>query len=95
MHACPFAKLSYPQSILALRALDINFTPCLSPPPQRMEDTNPAVREASFETVGTLLKVAGDRPMNVFLDGVDKAKMGKVGVARREEGVVIGGRWAW
>lgn len=46
---------------------------------QRMDDTAPQVREASFEAIGTLLKVVGDRPMNAYLDNVEKTKMAKVG----------------
>ena len=45
--------------------------------PQRLDDTTPQVREAAFETIAILLKVVGDRPMNAYLDSIDKTKMAK------------------
>ena len=45
---------------------------------QKLDDTNPQVREAAMECLGTLLRVVGDRPMGVYLENVDKAKMTKV-----------------
>ena len=45
---------------------------------QRLEDTNPQVREAAFEAVGTLLKVVGEKPMLQYTENIDKTKMAKV-----------------
>lgn len=45
---------------------------------QKLDDTTPLVREAAQEALGTMLRVVGDRPMNQYLEGVDKGKMAKV-----------------
>ena len=46
--------------------------------PQRLDDTNPQVRDAGMEVLGTLLKALGDRAMTAYLENVDKTKMAKV-----------------
>ena len=45
---------------------------------QKLDDTNPQVREAAMECLGTLLRVVGDRPMGAYLENIDKTKMAKV-----------------
>ncbi|EDV29465.1 uncharacterized protein TRIADDRAFT_51833 [Trichoplax adhaerens] len=45
---------------------------------KKMEDTDPQVRNNSAEALGTALKVVGERPMNSFLDGIDKIKLDKI-----------------
>ncbi|XP_064399412.1 cytoskeleton-associated protein 5-like isoform X3 [Halichondria panicea] len=45
---------------------------------QKLDDTTPLVREAAQEALGTMLRVVGDRPMNQYLEGVDKGKMAKI-----------------
>ena len=45
---------------------------------QKLDDTNPQVREAAMECLGTLLRVVGDRPMGAYVENIDKAKMAKV-----------------
>ena len=51
---------------------------------QKLDDTNPQVREAAMECLGTLLRVVGDRPMGVYLENVDKTKMTKVCTMNRK-----------
>ena len=43
-----------------------------------MDDTNPLVRDMAAEALATVLKVVGDKPMSVYMDGLDKAKDAKV-----------------
>ncbi|GAC71621.1 cdk activating kinase [Moesziomyces antarcticus T-34] len=43
-----------------------------------MADGSPDVRDAGAAGLGTLMKLIGERPMNVFLDGLDDIKKGKV-----------------
>ena len=43
-----------------------------------MEDTDQNVRNNAAEALGTALKVVGERPMNIFFDGMDKIKLDKV-----------------
>ena len=45
---------------------------------QQLADTTPQVRDASAEAFATVWKVMGDRPMTVYLEGIDKTKMTKV-----------------
>ena len=45
---------------------------------QRLDDTNPQVRDSAMEVLGTLIKALGDRAMNAYLENVDKTKMAKV-----------------
>ena len=45
---------------------------------QKLDDTNPQVREAAMECLGTLLRVVGDRPMGGYIENIDKTKMTKV-----------------
>jgi len=47
---------------------------------QKLDDTNPQVREAGCESLGTLLKVLGERPLNIYFENVEKSKMAKVGL---------------
>ena len=47
---------------------------------QRLDDTNPQVRDSAMEVLGTLLKALGDRAMTSYLENVDKTKMTKVQV---------------
>ena len=44
---------------------------------QRMDDTSGPVRDATAEALGTLLKVMGERPLNPFIEQLDKIKMDK------------------
>ena len=43
-----------------------------------MDDTSGPVRDATAEALGTLLKVMGERPLNPFIEQLDKIKMDKV-----------------
>ena len=43
-----------------------------------MGDTDPTVREASFEAVGTAMKVVSEKNISTFLVDVDNLKMAKV-----------------
>ncbi|EST07076.1 CLASP N-terminal domain protein [Kalmanozyma brasiliensis GHG001] len=43
-----------------------------------MADGSPDVRDAGAAGLGTLMKLIGERPMNIFLDGLDDIKKGKV-----------------
>lgn len=43
-----------------------------------MDDTSGPVRDATAEALGTLLKVMGERPLNPYIDQLDKIKMNKV-----------------
>lgn len=45
---------------------------------QRMDDTSGPVRDATAEALGTLLKVMGERPLNPYIEQLDKIKMDKV-----------------
>ncbi|XP_015769974.1 PREDICTED: cytoskeleton-associated protein 5-like [Acropora digitifera] len=45
---------------------------------KRMDDTSGPVRDATAEALGTLLKVMGERPLNPFIEQLDKIKMDKV-----------------
>ena len=56
----------------------LSLLPPSPPPPQKLDDTNPTVREAGMECLGTLMRVVGDRPMNSYVENVDKSKMTKV-----------------
>ena len=44
---------------------------------QRMDDTSGPVRDATAEALGTLLKVMGERPLNPYVEQLDKIKMDK------------------
>ena len=43
-----------------------------------MDDTFAPVRDATAEALGTLLKVMGERPLNPYIEQLDKIKMDKV-----------------
>ena len=43
-----------------------------------MDDTFGPVRDATAEALGTLLKVMGERPLNPYIEQLDKIKMDKV-----------------
>ena len=43
-----------------------------------MDDTSGPVRDATAEALGTLLKVMGERPLNPYIEQLDKIKMDKV-----------------
>lgn len=43
-----------------------------------MDDTVGPVRDATAEALGTLLKVMGERPLNPYIEQLDKIKMDKV-----------------
>ena len=43
-----------------------------------MDDTSGPVRDAAAETLGTLLKLVGERTMGPFVDQLDKIKLDKV-----------------
>ncbi|XP_022781710.1 cytoskeleton-associated protein 5-like [Stylophora pistillata] len=45
---------------------------------KRMDDTVGPVRDATAEALGTLLKVIGERPLNPYIEQLDKIKMDKV-----------------
>lgn len=45
---------------------------------KRMDDTSGPVRDATAEALGTLLKVMGERPLNPYVEQLDKIKMDKV-----------------
>ncbi|KAK3702253.1 hypothetical protein QZH41_019815, partial [Actinostola sp. cb2023] len=45
---------------------------------QRMDDTVGPVRDATAEALGTLLKLLGEKPMNPYVDTLDKIKAEKV-----------------
>ncbi|XP_078348745.1 cytoskeleton-associated protein 5-like isoform X2 [Oculina patagonica] len=45
---------------------------------KRMDDTVGPVRDATAEALGTLLKVMGERPLNPYIEQLDKIKMDKV-----------------
>ena len=45
---------------------------------QQIDSADPNVREAAFESIATLLKVVGERPMNMYIETIDKTKMAKV-----------------
>nr|XP_058951305.1 cytoskeleton-associated protein 5-like isoform X2 [Pocillopora verrucosa] len=45
---------------------------------KRMDDTVAPVRDATAEALGTLLKVMGERPLNPYIEQLDKIKMDKV-----------------
>ena len=45
---------------------------------QQIDSADPNVREAAFESIATLLKVVGERPMNMYIETIDKNKMTKV-----------------
>ena len=46
---------------------------------QTVNDTTPDVREASFDALGTAMKVVGEKPIMPFLADVDNIKLQKVG----------------
>ena len=48
---------------------------------KQIESADPNVREAAFESIATLLKVVGERPMNLYIEAIDKTKMAKVNVS--------------
>lgn len=56
----------------------LTFSLCVCVCPQKLDDTNPAVREAGMECLGTLMRVVGDRPLNSYMESIDKSKMAKV-----------------
>lgn len=43
-----------------------------------MADGSPDVRDAGAAGLGTLMKLIGERPMNIFLDGLDDIKKAKI-----------------
>ncbi|SNX84562.1 related to STU2 - Microtubule-associated protein (MAP) of the XMAP215/Dis1 family [Melanopsichium pennsylvanicum] len=43
-----------------------------------MADGSPDVRDAGAAGLGTLMKLIGERPMNLFLEGLDDIKKGKI-----------------
>ena len=43
-----------------------------------MDDTSGPVRDATAEALGTLLRVMGERPLNPYIEQLDKIKMDKV-----------------
>ncbi|KAJ7391009.1 hypothetical protein OS493_021029 [Desmophyllum pertusum] len=45
---------------------------------KRMDDTSGPVRDATAEALGTLLKVMGEKPLNPYIEQLDKIKMDKV-----------------
>ena len=45
---------------------------------QTINDTTPDVREASYQALGTAMKVVGEKPLMPFLTDVDNIKMAKV-----------------
>ena len=45
---------------------------------QTINDTAPDVREASFDALGTAMKVVGEKPLAPFLADVDPLKLVKV-----------------
>ncbi|MCI4383816.1 hypothetical protein PGIGA_G00031060 [Pangasianodon gigas] len=45
---------------------------------KQVNDSAPEVRDAAFETLGTALKVVGERAVNPFLADVDKLKVDKI-----------------
>jgi hypothetical protein len=45
---------------------------------QRMDDTFGPVRDAAAEALGILLKLIGEKPMNPYVDKLDKIKAEKV-----------------
>ena len=47
---------------------------------QTINDTTPDVREASYEALGTAMKVVGEKPIMPFLSDVDNIKLQKVNV---------------
>ena len=48
---------------------------------QTISDTVPDVREASFQALGTAMKVVGEKPIMPFLADVEPIKMTKVSFA--------------
>ena len=46
--------------------------------PQTINDTVPDVREASFQALGTAMKVVGEKPLTPFLADVEPIKLTKV-----------------
>ncbi|CAI8010225.1 Cytoskeleton-associated protein 5 [Geodia barretti] len=46
--------------------------------PPIIKSADPNVREAAFESIATLLKVVGERPMNLYIEAIDKTKMAKI-----------------
>ena len=61
--------------------------------PQTVNDTSPEVREASFEALGTAMKVIGEKPLMPFLAEVDSIKMGKVSHEVKGHNVIV--LWQW
>ncbi|KAM4603075.1 cytoskeleton-associated protein 5-like [Polymixia lowei] len=45
---------------------------------KQVNDSAPEVRDAAFEVLATLMKVAGERAINPFLADLDKAKLDKI-----------------
>ncbi|OLY84750.1 Cytoskeleton-associated protein 5 [Smittium mucronatum] len=43
-----------------------------------IDDSDPTVREASFEFLGTLMKLVGEKNLQPFIEGIDKTKEQKV-----------------
>ena len=59
-------------------SLSLSLTHTLSLSLQQIDSADPNVREAAFESIATLLKVVGERPMNMYIETIDKNKMTKV-----------------
>lgn len=47
---------------------------------QTINDTSPEVREASFEALGTAMKVIGEKVITALMGDVDPIKMTKVSI---------------
>ncbi|RUS89220.1 hypothetical protein EGW08_003030 [Elysia chlorotica] len=62
------------QASLPKKMLKVYIAPLL----KTMGDTDPGVREASFEAVGTAMKVVSEKNMAAFLVDVDNLKMPKI-----------------
>lgn len=80
VYVCGGGVCVYTHGTLVCIGLHLNpFLPpvCLSSLPQCLHDV-PAVREAAAETLGTALKVVGERGMAAYLDGLESLKMSKV-----------------
>lgn len=45
---------------------------------QTVNDTSPEVREASYNALGTAMKIVGEKPIMPFLQGIENIKMAKV-----------------
>ena len=45
---------------------------------QKLEETVAPVRDAASETLGTMLKLVGEKPVMVYLNDLDNLKQAKV-----------------